>query len=261
MKIIFCIIVALSLAGQAWADPNRYEWRSFGGVNIDLKPLFAWWTLVSQNTNQQEMDLTEVDSNKLVEISNMWAQLPARPLPEWFRITSPEDKIMVVGSMWKLDATIEPAPMMVKHQTIYVQNPPVKEIQDYKQARAAYVALQNDQNQDVSYEQFMKTNIQAQADALRTNYMSSTSSNVPNALAVYSQTLRLQQNSALTVSNMNSAHDRTQYRDTQIAPLEKYLDTFPDKNVYQLDHFAMRTGRKVDGLEVYDMGVAAGLTY
>jgi hypothetical protein len=261
MKVAFCLIVALSLANRAWADPNRYAWRSFGGVNVDLQPLFAWWNHVSRNSNQPAMDLTEMNSNKLVEISNMWAQLPPRPLPDWIRITSSEDKIVVVGSMWKIDATIEPAPMMVKHQTIYLQNPPVKEIHDYKQARATRDALQNAQNQDVSYEDFMMTNIQAQADALRTNYASSATSSIPGAVNYYAQAVRLEQNSVLTVSNMNSAHARTQYRDGQIAPLESYLNTFPDKNVYWLDHFAMRTGKKIDGLEVYDMGVATGMTY
>jgi hypothetical protein len=261
MKIVFYLIVAFLLVDRVWADPNRYEWRSFGGANVGLQPLFAWWALVSRNSNQPAIDLTEMNSYKLVAISNMWAQLPPRPLPDWIRITSPEDKIVVVDSMWKLDATIEPAPTMVKHETIYLLNPPVKEIHDYKQARAARDALQNAQNQDVSYEDFMKTNIQAQADALRTNYAPSATSSVPGAMNYYAQTVRLQQNSVLTVSNMNSAHARTQYRDGQIAPFESFLNTFPDKNVYWLDHFAMRTGKKIDGLEVYDMGIATGLTY
>ena len=35
--------------------------------------------------------------------------------------------------------------MMVRHETIYLRNPPVKEIQDYKQARDNYHELKHDQ--------------------------------------------------------------------------------------------------------------------
>jgi hypothetical protein len=258
MKPIFYLIMALVLAAKTEADPNRYEWRSFGGVNVELQPLFSWWTFASQAAIER-LDITEVDSNKLAMISNIWTHLPARPLPGWLRIRGREDGITVVGSMWKVDATIEPAPMMAKHEMIYLRNPPVKEIQDYKQARAAYAALQNAQNNDVASEQYMKSNIQAEADAMRQT--NSTSPAAPVTPTVASQAQNLERNSVMTISNLNSAHARTQYRDDQLAPVMKYLSTFPDTNVYWVDHFALRTGEEINGLEVYDLGVAEGLTY
>lgn len=258
MKTLFCLITAFGLAAPAGADPNRYEWRSFGGVNVDLQPLFSWWAFVAQATNQL-VDITEVDTNKLAVVSNLWVHLPARPLPEWFRIIGNEGKITVVGSMWKMDATIEPAPMMPKYQTIYLQNPPVKEIQDYKEARAAYVALQNDQNADLAAEQTLESNIQVQAAAVYEP--KSPSYAEPGSPEAVNNTLVLQQDSATMVSNLNSAHARTEYRAGQMAPLDKFLGTFPDKNVYWVDHFAIRTGKKIDGIEVYDLGVTPGLTY
>jgi len=257
MKNIFYLTVILVLAGRAGADPNRYEWRSFGGKNADLQPLFTWWTFVSQAKNAP-MDITGMDSNKLAVVSNLWAHLPARPLPEWCRVVASEDQIMVAGSMWKVNATIEPAPMMVRHETIYLRNPPAKEIADYRQARAAFLELQNAQNQDVASETYMESNIQTQADALRTNSATATA---PNSQAVYNQTWNLQVASALMVSNMTAAHARALYRDGQIAPLQKYLSTFPDTNVYWLDHFAIRTGKQIGGVEVYDLGNAEGMTY
>jgi len=258
MKKIFYLILALGLAGRAGADPNRYEWRSFGGQNVGLQPLFAWWNSVAYATNGP-LDITGMDSNKLTLVSNIWASLPARPLPTWSRIMASEDQIVVSGSMWKLNATIEPAPMMVRHETIYLRNPPVKEIQDYKQALAAYEALQAAQSYDVASEQNMQSNIQAQADALRTN--SAAAYPAANSRTIYNETLSLQAASTLTVSNMTAANARTQERDAQMAPLQKYLATFPDPRVYWLDHFALRTGKQIDGLEVYDLGMAAGLTY
>jgi hypothetical protein len=67
--------------------------------------------------------------------------------------------------------------------------------------------------------------------------------------------------SALMISNMTANHARNQYRDGQIAPLQKYLSSFPDTNIYWLDHFAVRTGKQIGGLEVYDLGNAEGMTY
>ncbi len=204
------------------------------------------------------MDITGMDSNKLAVVSNLWVHLPARPLPEWCRVVASEDQITVAGSMWKVNATIEPAPMMVRHETIYLRDPPAREIADYRQARAAFLDLQNAQNEDVASEQYMESNIQSQADALRTNSAAATA---PNSQAIYNQTWNLQMASTLMVSNMSAAKVRTQSRDDQMAPLQKYLSTFPATNVYWLDHFALRTGKKIGGVEVYDLGNAEGMTY
>lgn len=257
MKTILCFIPACLLAVMAVANPNRYVWRTFGGVNVNLQPLFTWWTYASKGVGQP-LDITVVDSNTLVTISNLWSRLPPRPLPEWFRITAREDGIAVAGSMWKVDAIIEPAPNMSKHQMIYLQDPPVMEIEDFKQARAAYLGLQQAQNRDVAMETMMESNVTAQADAVRTNFSLYTASGSPVLIA---QEYNLQVASELAISNLNSAHARTQDRDSQMAPFGNYLSNFPDTNVYWLDHFALRTGRTVDGLEVYDMGIAQGLTY
>ena len=131
-----CLVALILLAATAGADPNRYEWRTFGGVNVDLKPLFGWWAFVSRSTNEPVI-LTQVDSNKLAVISNLWAHLPPRPLPTWSRIMAREDGISVAGAMWKVNATIEPAPMMLKQETIYIKDPPIREIEDYKLRIAA----------------------------------------------------------------------------------------------------------------------------
>ncbi len=98
MKTSFCVVLALGLAVPAGADPNRYEWRALGGVNVDLMPLFSWWAYVSKST-VETVNITEVDSNKLATVSNLWVHLPARPLLEWHRIMADEAKIAVVGSI------------------------------------------------------------------------------------------------------------------------------------------------------------------
>jgi hypothetical protein len=157
----------------------------------------------------------------------------------------------------------------MRHEIIFVRNPPVKEIVDYKRARDACQALQNAQASDVASEQYLQSNITAKATSLwatsATNAVPNNNNinnnNTYNSQNIYNQALNLEYSSASAITNLNAAHARTQARDAQIAPLQKYLSTFPDPNVYWLDHFAMRTGKKIDGIEVYDLGAAEGLTY
>lgn len=255
MKTVLCFIAALGLLARADADPNRYPWRSFGAVNVDLQPLFAWWTFASETTNSP-LDLTQMDSAKLAAVSNLWERLPARPLPDWFKISGRENQITIVGSRWRVDAVVAPAPMMLKHQVIYLEDPPVKEIEDFKLARSAYNTLLNAQGDEANSEQLMESNLQVEAAAMlvRTNVAV-----VPPAAV--SQGLAMQRDLILANSNLVSAQQLRLTRDSQMAALGAYLTRFPDTNVYWLDHFALRTGRQIDGIEVYDLGAAPGLTY
>jgi hypothetical protein len=258
MKTLFACLTVLLLAARAVADPIHYEWRSFGGVNFDLQPLFSWWKFASETTNAP-VDITLVDPDKLALISNLWSQLPPRPMPNWYRLEASEDKIEIVGSMWRIDATVEPSPLMFKRQFIYLQDPPVKEIQDFKVARAAYTALQNAQASDDALVAYWESNVQAQAASAQANSTNPiTRAELPK---LAQDTRNLQWAAAMTSSNLNSAHTRAMARDTQLAPLDQYLGTFPNKEVYWLDHFALRTGKQIDGIEVYDLGTAPGLTY
>jgi hypothetical protein len=149
--------------------------------------------------------------------------------------------------------------MMAKRQTIYLRNPPVKEIQDFKLARAAWAALQSAQGKEVAAEQVWESNLQAEAAAmLPTNSAPSTA---PANPAPGVPARNLQQDTAETASNLNSARARTEARDRQLTTADAYLAAFPDKQVYWVDHFALRTGKVIDGIEVYDLGAAPGLTY
>jgi hypothetical protein len=236
----------------AGADPNRYEWRAFGGANVDLKPLFAWWTFASETTNQA-VDITEMNPRKLEAVSNIWAHLPARPLPDWFRLSSTEDSITIVGDMWRVDAVIEAAPMLVKHQVIYLRSPPVKEIHDFKQARAQYNALENGQSSQAAAVQAQESSLQKATVPYPGTYTVQGGVVVARTGAI---AVQHDLAAAAAVSNQVQAADVN-----QLATLGTYLASFPSTNVYYLDHFALRTGKMIDGLEVYDLGGAAGLNY
>jgi hypothetical protein len=242
MRTLFCFIVAFLLAADVRADARRYQSRMVGAAHVELQPLFAWWTFASQTTNQP-LNLTEMDTNNFAALSNLWLRLPGRPLLDWFDIKVSEDKITVVGSMWKIDATIAPAPMMFSHQTIYLRNPPEKEIQGFKLARAAATALQNAQGGDVAAELLWENNIQAEA----------ASAQAPN--------LQDTVTAAGNLNDLNGVHYGTLTQDRKLTQVKNFIATFPDPQVYWLDHFALRTGEAIDGIEVYDLGTAPGLTF
>ncbi len=252
MKTAIYFLMALMLAAGAGANPNRYEWRSFGGANVDLQPLYGWWTFASETTNVA-LDITEMNTDKLEAVSNIWANLPARPLVDWFRISGNETGITVVGSMWKVDAIVEPAPTMFKHEFIYLRNPPVKEIQDFKQALAQYAALQNGQSAQA-------VAAQAQVNAVPTNTVGFPGTVTTRNGVVVGTTgaAAVEQNLATAAAASENAQATTT---KSLAGLQAYLASFPSTNVYSFDHFALRTGKVIDGLEVYDLGTAAGLNY
>ena len=260
MKTWICLITMLLCAARlpVQADPNRYEWRSFGDVHVDMNPLFIWWNFVSHATNDQ-IDLTDVDSNKLDQVSNLWQHLPARPLLEWNRVLAAETNIIVVGTLWKVTAAIEPAPMMVRTQTIFLENPPTREIQEFKKAINNYAKLSGDQEMDIAYEELLKSNIQAEAmGLLSTNAAAATTVPYPASVA----SVRTYQHDALvTTTNLNDTQARTLNRKAQLGSLQQFIATFPSTNMYWLDHFARQTGRKIDGIDVYNLGTADSLTY
>jgi hypothetical protein len=252
MKMAICFMVALMLAGSAGADPNRYVWRSFGGSNVSLQPLFAWWRFAAETTNQP-LDISVVNADKLAAISNVWEHLPARPLPDWVRVTGMEGGITVVGDMWRVDAVIAPAPMMTKHDIIYLRNPPAKEIADFKQARAQYMALQNTQSSEVAALQSLASTDQTNA----VTYPGTVTTR--NGVVVARSGMAAANQNAATLATLSNNLQATNA--SQLADLGRYLASFPATNVYYLDHFAMRTGKQINGLDVYDLGGAAGLNY
>jgi hypothetical protein len=258
MKTTLCLAAALLLLNNVRADPNRYPWRALPAANVGLQPLFTWWNSVS-HTTYNSVDVSVMDTNTLAVVSNLWQHLPPRPLAGWALISASEDNIVIVGSMWKVDATIALAPMMAKRETIYIRNPPVKEIQDFRLTRATYLSLEAAQGADMVIEQYWESNIQAEASSMLP-VNSDTNTGQP-AQPSADQVRILQRDMNTAISNINQLHERTKSRDAAVNAAKSYLSHFPSQDKYWLDHFAWRTGAETNGIEIYDLGTSPGLTY
>jgi hypothetical protein len=253
MKALFIFFLA---AISAHADPCRYEWRSWGGVNVSLLPLFQWWNFVAQATNPP-IDMTVMSSNTLAAVSNLWLHLPAQPRPGWCRVTG--SQITIVGPYWKVAATIWPAPMMERHAVIYLANPPVKEIQNFNFAKNTCAALMSHQQRDASAAAGLNDDVQA-------NLAYSRQMNFYQAAFPYNDRIVTQADNAnreynRSTNGLANTQSRIRSRDEMLKSLDQFLGTFPSKSAYQIDHFAKRTGTMVDGFEVFDLGSSEGLTY
>ncbi|HUC84321.1 MAG TPA: hypothetical protein VL970_03940, partial [Candidatus Acidoferrales bacterium] len=123
---------------------------------------------------------------------------------------------------------------------------------DFKQARARFLALQTNQAPAA----------QSQMTVGQTN---SGTIRVPGTIITSEGKVVGRTGAAAVEQNMVTAAAMSNHVEAanlkQLAVLGSYLATFPQTNIYCLDHFAMRTGKVVDGLEVYDLGTAAGLNY
>jgi hypothetical protein len=253
MKTAICFIAALVLAGDSSANPNRYELRSLAGANLNLHPLFSWWTFASQTTNHP-LDITIVSPDKLAAVSNIWLHLPPRPLPDWIEISANEGNIAVSGDMWKVDATLAPAPMIIKHQVIYLRHPPVKEIQDFKNARAQFLALENGQSLNgpvAPTPPILQPNT-------KINYPGTIKTSDGKVIGASGGTATVENEVATSAAISNNVERANQ---KQLDNLRDYLGTFNSTTVYTLDHFALRTGKQIDGIDVYDLGAVPGLNY
>jgi len=140
----------------------------------------------------------------------------------------------------------------LKREIIYLRNPPVKEIQNFKQARAQYASLQNGQTHQVAAAPAL---VNVQTNTVRFPGTVTTRNGVVVGLT---GAAAVEQNLATAAANSNNAQAANT---NQLDVLRTYLASFPSMNVYCLDHFALRTGEKMEGQEIYDLGSAAGLNY
>lgn len=255
-EALLTALACLLALATAQANPTRYEWRSFGGVNVDLSPLFHWWEGAADRTNEM-IDLTEMNSNKLDEVAALWTHLPIRPLPQWNRIKA--KRISVAGAYWVLEAEIEPAPMMVRHERIYLANPPATEIQNFNWAKSRIAALEKARHSGASQAEAIQADkADAQAEYLQIVGLHTAYPDDSN-LNRKVKDLKAQKKSAdQKLANLSAA--RESY-DQQIEALHSFLGTFPNPDHYELDHFAIRTGKTVNGCAVYELGSAQGLNY
>ncbi len=213
-------VLALVAAFGVEANPLKDPKRAVNGQTVDLGDLFRWW---SKHDGE-------------------------RPLRAWVHVTGSVIETTAWG--WTLNAHVEKAaakgaPALAdKDIKVLLKNPPVRELAEFENLRAQLKAL-NDQHARLSA-QAAKTASQARALSGQ-EYTGQRSRLARHALGQESR-----------ASKQQAADAKEQLRpiDQSILEINTKLAAFPDHGKYIADCIALDTGQKVNGLPVYEHGVA-----
>ena len=199
------------------ADPLKDPKRIVSGATVDLSPLFQWWP-------KQKDD---------------------RPLVKWSHVTG---EIVGTNSWgWILDAhTTVPNPENGERKDqqgkIVLRNPPIHDRLDFDTIFAQRKALEAKKSA-LNSEAHGRARRQERRDQRKANKQMGTSSRGLNA------------QSAKWTQAEKSAKDAVKPLDVQLQAIEKQLKSFPNRDRYVVDCFALSLSEKADGLAVFDYGL------
>ncbi|MDE3100368.1 MAG: hypothetical protein KGJ88_12930 [Verrucomicrobiota bacterium] len=195
----------------------RYPIRSFAGGNANLTLLFSWWT------NQPATP---------------------RPLGAWKRVVGV--KTGETERAWVVNARVYKTPGSSVSARIVLENPPIAEERQFEaltnQIAAYQAALDRDRSARAAASKARQEN-EAIVRRLRRSRFK------------YDLVVRHNWGAALDAARMTNDLTREKQAQESLNALEQSLKAIPNANGhYQVDCFALDTGRVRDGMPVYDMG-------
>ena len=204
--------------------------RGIRNAPVNLTPLFQWWT------NHQPSAATNVVSLEL-----------SRPLTAWKRIAGNQGARLEAG--WVVDADIFTSPGTSTKARIILQHPPVQEARQYDFLKSVIpqysLQLTNAQK---AYQEHLKA---------ERRYRASANQNLKywNWFPRASGEADMQQANRERAAASTAQHDQQQAQQA-LDEAEKELAAIPSsEGDYQIDCFALDTGKTYKGLAVYDLGV------
>jgi hypothetical protein len=233
-KSLFWMLLLTAIPVMAQTDEStnccRFPVRGFGAVNVTLTPLFTWWS-------RQEAALT---NGNILSYSG-------RPMPAWKRIVGIHAGDSPYG--WFVDAEVFTNVAHGLKGRIVLQNPPVQEEQQFyalKQQIAGYELQITNAQQE--YKEDVKT-------AKRDEKLAKTQG---RSWKWNEQVIA--KNNAAESAQKHDAAQKAQTMQAQakqsIQVAEQQLTTIPSEHGrYKIDYFALETGKYLNGLPIYDVGV------
>ena len=239
MSKIYTIALAATLALSAVADdgrgPFRFPKRGFPQGTVNLKPLFDYWHAVQPNGQG------------------------VRPLAGWKIIVG--QVVENRGSGWIVDVRVFASPGSNQTRRIYLLHPPIAE----KAMFDNLVSTRNAAERNVAYYNGVAGGYQSSASAYDRAAKTSANirNNLPNSIsgtadanAHFSNARAVQQG-----MNENAAWEASKQAMLQAADATKQLENIHDNslpsappNTYQMEWFALETGKAMYDLPVFDCG-------
>jgi type IV secretory pathway VirB10-like protein len=220
------LLVAVSASAQTNQQLCcRYPLRGFGGASaVNLTPLFQWWIYGKP--------ASESDSQ--------------RPLSAWNRVVG--TKAGDLGQGWIVNAEIYTTRTTHTKARIVLQNPPVREEQDFDRLKQQVLQYGL---QVTNAQRAYQTALKAEKSDQTHSKSDARSRNVRarNSAVAYSRKAAQEQSAA-----SNAQNQEKEARQALVAA-QKILNEYPSSHgVYLIDWFALDTGKKIQGLPVYDVG-------
>jgi len=235
-KSIFWILLLAALPVVAQTNPPsyccRYPMRGFGNANVNLTPLFTWWS-------RQEASLTNKSGN--------FSFLSPRPMPAWKRIVGTKVGDSQYG--WFADVEIFTNTSHGFKTRIVLQNPP---IQDEQQLNALQQQITGYNQQIANSQEQYKADVKEEKRAEKQAKAGSRSWHLNEALNA--------KNDARLSAQKRDDAQKDQATEAQtkgsLQVAEQQLAAIPTEHGrYQIDLFALETGKSLNGLPMYDLGV------
>ncbi len=215
----FCLFACAAFS-SADASPLKSPKRAINQYIIDLQPLFHWWT------------------NRAGD----------RPLEGWVHITG-----QIVGTNswgWVLKAHVDEAVHAKGDATggsaikegdhIILKNPPRAEQMEFESLKARRKVLLAERDTGAAQVADAHKHLKAVTDQQKGSRQH--------------HTIRLARESTKWKETEKSAQEQLKPIDKEIAEINTKLSTFPDREKYAVDCFALRPSEKLNGLPVYDHG-------
>ncbi len=202
------------------ATPLKDPRRLINGQTADLTPLFKWWV----------------------------KREGSRPLSAWLHVTGTIVQTNAYG--WVVEARIEPAGHRAKsadappegQHRIVLHDPPLQDLAEFEQLHDQMSGL-TEQHSALAGQQ---TQAKQQADAISREQRSL------RRYGEHSPTL------AVAAGDLHLAQKQTNQQlqpvNQQMKDLTKKLAAFPNADHYEVDCFALKTGRSYQGMPVFDHG-------
>jgi len=209
-----------ALPGIAAASPLKGAHRTVNGQGVNLTPLFQWWT------NRHG----------------------ARPLSAWVHITG--TIVGTNGFNWVVHANVEDTgrykgdedakrPAITGDQRILLRTSPVSDRAEFERLVALDKQLKSERGQTAKVESQAKS--QAQSSGTTYHGRRSRAQAVAHAQAQQTE---------------HEAQGELKDLDKQIKDVETKLASYPNKDHYSVDCFALDTGIIQNGLPVFDHGTS-----
>ena len=214
-------LFACSAFSTAQANPLKCPKRAINPYIVDLQPLFHWWT----------------------------NRAGSRPLEAWVHITG-----QIVGTNswgWVLKAHVDEAVHAKGEATgrsssqeggnIILKNPPRYEQAEFETLKARMKVLLTERDAGAAQVADAHKHVIAIADQQKGSRQH--------------HTIRLARESTKWKEAEKAAQEQLKSIDKEIAEINTKLSTFPDREKYAVDCFALRPNEKISGMPVYDHGM------